>query len=231
MSNTLKRPAVALLLGLSGLTLFLSAACGAVATPVPLDGPGTEVAVVRPVETSVPASTLGPASTPVPASTHLPVSAATAVAAPVSEDAGKIPAAFDGLAGPSGSIRSGGGADGDDLALYIPPKRELKYPNLGSGLDGLVASVEAEEMTAEEAAANTPVHSGESVAVTVHLSGNVDELDELVAFLEENGGDPRNVGEDYVEAYVPLMLLGPLSERPGVLRVREIVPPERARGG
>ena len=83
-------------------------------------------------------------------------------------------------------------------------------------------SVEAGEVTAEEAAANTPVHSGESVAVTVHLSGNVDAV---VAFLEENGGDPRNVGQDYVEAYVPMSLLGPLSEHPGVLRVREIVPP------
>ena len=61
------------------------------------------------------------------------------------------------------------------------------------------------------------------MAVTIYLSGNVDEV---VAFLEENGGDPRNVGEDYVEAYVPVPLLGPVSERPGVIRVREIIPPE-----
>ena len=47
-----------------------------------------------------------------------------------------------------------------------------------------------------------------------------------MAFLEDNGGDPRNVGEDYIEAYVPVTLLGPVSERPGVLRVREIVPPQ-----
>ena len=47
----------------------------------------------------------------------------------------------------------------------------------------------------------------------------------MVAFLEENGGDLRNVGEDYIEAYVPVMLLGPASEQPGVLRVREIIPP------
>ena len=68
----------------------------------------------------------------------------------------------------------------------------------------------------------------ESVAVTIYLSGSVDEV---VAFLEENGGDPRNVGEDYVEAYVPVSLLGPVSDRPGVIRVREIVPPERGQGG
>ena len=98
---------------------------------------------------------------------------------------------------------------------------------LGSRLDGLVAKVEAGQATAQEAAADTPVHSGESVAVTIYLSGSVDEV---VAFLEENGGAPRNVGEDYIEAYVPVPLLGPASERPGVIRVREIVPPEPGRG-
>ena len=36
--------------------------------------------------------------------------------------------------------------------LPIPDKGELKYPNLGSRLDELVASVEAGETTAEEAA-------------------------------------------------------------------------------
>ena len=88
--------------------------------------------------------------------------------------------------------------------------------------------MESGQATAAEAAADTPVYSGESVAVTIHLSGSVDAV---VAFLEENGGDPRNVGEDYIEAYVPVSLLGPVSERPGVLRVREIVPPERGQGG
>ena len=86
--------------------------------------------------------------------------------------------------------------------------------------------MEAGRATAEEAAADTPVHSGESVAVTIHLSGNVDGV---VAFLKENGGDPRNVGEDYIEAYVPVALLGPVSERTGVLRVRAIIPPQADR--
>ena len=62
-----------------------------------------------------------------------------------------------------------------------------------------------------------------SLAVTIHLSGNVAEV---VDFLEGNGGDPRNVGDDYIEAYVPVTLLGELSEQPGVLRVREIMPPQ-----
>ena len=112
---------------------------------------------------------------------------------------------------------------GDDQTPLIPEKTELRYPNLGSRLDQLAAQVEEGEATAEDAAGEAPMHREESVAVTIYLSGSVDEV---VAFLEENGGDPRNVGEDYIEAYVPVPLLGPVSEQPGVIRVREIVPPE-----
>ena len=124
------------------------------------------------------------------------------------------------------SIPRSGGTGGDDQALTIPDKGELKYPNLGSRLDDLVASVEAGQTTAEQAARGAAVYNGAPVAVTIYLSGNVDEV---VAFLEENGGDPRNAGEDYIEAYVPVPLLGPVSERPGVIRVREIIPPAPGR--
>ena len=110
-----------------------------------------------------------------------------------------------------------------DQALPIPDKAELNYPNLGSRLDQLVAQVEEGEMSVEDAAGDAPVHRGESVAVTIYLSGNVDAV---VSFLEDSGGSPRNVGGDYIEAYVPVSLLGPVSEQTGVVRVREIVPPE-----
>ena len=114
-------------------------------------------------------------------------------------------------------------AQGQEQALPIPDKTELRYPNLGSHLDGLVVQIEEGETTSQDAVSDTPVHSGESVAVTIYLSGSVDEV---VSFLEDNGGDPRNVGEDYIEAYVPVTLLGQLSEQSGVIRVREIIPPE-----
>ena len=114
-------------------------------------------------------------------------------------------------------------ADGDDAPVIPLEKGELKYPNLGSGLDQLVASVEEGRTTANHAAEGASIYSEESVAVTIYLSGHVDEV---VAFLEDNGGDPRNVGEDYIEAYVPVPLLGAVSQQPGVLRVREIVPPQ-----
>ena len=114
---------------------------------------------------------------------------------------------------------------GDDTLPTLPEKSELKYPNLGSSLDPIVVSVEEGEVSAKEAAEDAPVHQEASVAVTIYLSGN---LADVVSFLEDNGGSPRNVGEDYIEAYVPLSLLGQVSERPGVIRVREIAPPEPA---
>ena len=115
--------------------------------------------------------------------------------------------------------------DGDDIEITLPEKTELKYPNLGSRLDQLVASVEKGETSAKEAAEDAPVHQEASVAVTIYLSGNVDDV---VKFLEDNGGSPRNVGEDYIEAYVPVSLLGQVSERPGVIRAREIASPQAA---
>ena len=115
----------------------------------------------------------------------------------------------------------GTSANGDDSQYPIPEKPELTYPNLGAALDQLVAGVEEGKTSAREAAGEASVNEGKSVAVTIHLSGNVDEV---VSFLEDNGGSPRNVGEQYIEAYVPVTLLGKLSEQPGVLRVREILP-------
>ena len=113
----------------------------------------------------------------------------------------------------------------DDNLPTLSEKPELKYPNLGSSLDHMVASVEEGGLSAKEAAEDAPVHQEASVAVTIYLSGNVDEV---VKFLEDNGGSTRNVGEDYIEAYVPISLLGQVSEQPGVIRVREIAPPEPA---
>ena len=124
----------------------------------------------------------------------------------------------------SPAVKAGDG----NQAPPIPKKTQMKYPKLGSSLNRLATRVEEGEATAEEAAGETPMHREESVAVTIYLSGNVDDV---VAFLEGNGGDPRNVGEDYIEAYVPVSVLGQLSEQSGVLRVRAIVPPEPGRVG
>ena len=112
----------------------------------------------------------------------------------------------------------------------LPPmeKPELQYPNLGYALDQAVAEAEDEgssskgtKGTAEGTKGTAADIDPEPVAVSIYLSGHVDDV---AAFLEDNGGDPRNVGEDYIEAYVPVTLLSELSGQPGVLRVREIIP-------
>ena len=133
-----------------------------------------------------------------------------------------IVAALTMLAIPLALALPGVYGDGDDNQFTPPKKTELKYPNLGSMLNQLVARVESGETSAEEAAGNAPVHRGASVAVTFYLSGKVDGV---VSFLKDNGGSPRHVGQDYIEAYVPVPLLGTASEQPGVLRVRAIIPP------
>ena len=112
--------------------------------------------------------------------------------------------------------------DDEDSPPALPEKLELKYPNLGSNLDQLAASALKGKTSAREAAEDAPARPEASVAVTIYLSGN---LDDVVKFLEENDGSARNVGEDYIEAHVPVSLLGLVSEQPGVIRLREIVPP------
>ena len=214
MRDAWKRAVGAPQLGLAGLLLLLSLACASASAPVT---PAPRVSTGTPVADGI-VRTPGQAATPTPPRT----SKAT------SERTEEIQATVNDSKDTSESIPRSGGTGGDDQALPIPDKGELKYPNLGSRLDELVASVEAGETTAaEQAARGAAMYSGASVAVTIYLSGGVDAV---VAFLEENGGDPRNVGEDYVEAYVPVTLLGPASEQPGVLRVREIVPPQRGQG-
>ena len=118
-------------------------------------------------------------------------------------------------------------AQGGDDSLAPPPKPTLTYPNLSTHLNHLVGGYSSGHMSEQEAAGEAPIHAGGSVAVTIHLDGHVSDV---VAFLEDNGGDPRNVGSDYIEAYVPVGLLGRLSVQPGVTRVWEITPPQPTYG-
>ena len=244
MRDAWKRAVRAPQLGLAGLLLLLSLACASASVPVT---PAPRVSTGTPVADGVVQTTIE-AATPTPPRTSKATPERTGEIQASDNDSKDTSDSVQRSGGTSGggqaasiprsggnggdekaaSIPRSGGTGGDDQAPAIPDKGQLKYPGLGSRLDGLVAKVEAGQATAQEAAADTPVHSGESVAVTIYLSGSVDGV---VAFLEENGGDPRNVGEDYIEAYVPVPLLGPVSERPGVIRVREIVPPEQGQDG
>ena len=96
-------------------------------------------------------------------------------------------------------------ADGDDDIPEPPPKRELTYPSLGSHLSGLAEAYEEGSASQRESAGKAAMSQGGSVAVTIYLISNVADV---VQFLQDNGGDPRNVGEDYIEAYVPVIFAG-----------------------
>ena len=167
MRDAWKRAVGAPQLGLAGLLLLPSLACASASAPVTQEPP---VSTGTPVANGI-AQTHGQAATPAPPRT----SKAT------SERTGKIQATVNDSKDTSESIpRSGGnggddkaasiprsGGTGDDQALTIPDKGELKYPNLGSRLDELVASVEAGETTAEQAARGAGVYNGAPVAVTI----------------------------------------------------------------
>ena len=97
---------------------------------------------------------------------------------------------------------------------------------MDSNLNQIIQQVETGQATAQAAAANAPLHSEESVAVTLHIT--VGYANAIVEYLETNGVSPRNVGSDYIEAYVPVSLLPEVSTQEGVISIRTIVPPQPA---
>ena len=105
----------------------------------------------------------------------------------------------------------------------IPEQPSLTYPRAGSALDDIIARVANGEISATEAAKEAPLSRGDAVAVTLHLSGNVAAV---ATFLQNNGVTADNQGVDYIEAFVPIELLGRLSQQSGVLRMRMIHPPQ-----
>ena len=103
-----------------------------------------------------------------------------------------------------------------------------KYPNLDSKLNHILEQTRTGRLTAQAAAASAPTHQGESVAVTLDIIEGY--ADAIAAYLEANGGSPRNTGADYIEAYIPVSLLVEASEREGVLSIRTIIPPHPDQG-
>lgn len=111
-----------------------------------------------------------------------------------------------------------------DMAAIEGKLKASQYPNLDSNLNQIVEQAQSGQFTAQAAAAGAPIHSEESVAVTLYITeGYADAVRE---FLQANGGDPRNVGADYIEAYIPVSLLAQASQQEGVISVRTIIPPQ-----
>ncbi len=113
----------------------------------------------------------------------------------------------------------------------LPPVNERtpqKYPNLDSNLNHLVEQVAVGALSFAAAAEQAPLNSGESIAVTLFVESG--SAEGIADWLEENGASPRNIGDDYIEAYVPVSLLGAASEQDGVISIRTMIPPQPMQG-
>ena len=110
-------------------------------------------------------------------------------------------------------------------AVVATYERNLDSAPIGQG----IARTVAQDAAGRIAARRAPMSQGASVAATFHIS-DASKVKALTRFLKDNGGDPRNAGKDYAEAYVPAGLLAKASKQPGVLWVQAIVPPQAKRG-
>ena len=103
-----------------------------------------------------------------------------------------------------------------------------QYANIDSNLNDIVRQYETGQSTAQVAAANAPIHSEESVAVTIYITEGY--ADAIADYLDANGTSPRNIGTNYIEAYVPVLLLPEASTQDGVISISTIIPPQPAQG-
>ena len=122
---------------------------------------------------------------------------------------------------------------GNDFGDQLLPSIEGKlnppqYPNMDSNLNRIVEQVETGQFTAKAADANAPIHREESVAVTLYVTEGYPQ--DVWKWLEDSGASPRNIGVDYIEAYIPVALLVEASQQEGVISVRTIIPPQPAQG-
>ena len=95
-------------------------------------------------------------------------------------------------------------------------------------LNRIVEQFQSGRFAAQVAAANAPIHREESVAVTLYVTEGYAQ--DVSDWLEDNDADPRNIGIDYIEAYVPVSLLSQASAQEGVFTIRTIVPPQTTQG-
>ena len=102
------------------------------------------------------------------------------------------------------------------------------YPKIDSNLNDILQQYESGQSTAQVAAANAPIHSEESVAVTIYITEGY--ADAIADYLDANGASPRNIGVDYIEAYVPVSLLPGASTQEGVISMSAIIPAQPAQG-
>ena len=141
--------------------------------------------------------------------------------------------------------------DGDGFDLTqglavpeLPGQDDLTYPNLGSALSSVADGTFGSQYGADFASgggdaptggvAASPFVPGDTSNLTstmVALSIIVDgDVQRVVNVINGNGGDVRNVLDNYIEAYVPTTALATLARTPGVSWARELDQPVRSKG-
>ena len=106
-----------------------------------------------------------------------------------------------------------------------------KYRNMDSVLNKAVENYKRGKRSAvsvQNAASSAHKRRAASVAVTFYT--DAERTQSVADFLESSGASPRNIGIDYVEAYIPISLLAEASQQEGVISVRTIIPPQPAQG-
>ncbi len=123
---------------------------------------------------------------------------------------------------PDGQPASRAPAQDGDVEPTLTPEPP-KYPNLDTFLRDLVTKYEAEELSETEAAAKAPVYHGSSVLVEVDLPTNIDVVYTWMGSqgISARYKDPEHI-PPHMYAYVPVSLLGTLSQREGVTLVQPV---------
>ena len=128
----------------------------------------------------------------------------------------------------------------------LPGQDELTYPNLGSALSGVADGSFGSQYGADFASGGSgtdaptdgvaaspfvPGDTSNQTATMVALSIIVDgDVQRVVNVIKSNGGDVRNVLDNYIEAYVPTTALAILARTPGVSWARELEQPMTTKG-
>ena len=129
----------------------------------------------------------------------------------------------------------------------LPGQDQLTFPNLGSALSDVADGSWGSQYGADFASSGDsgsdaptggvaaspfdPADSGNQTATMVALSIIVDgNVQRVVNVINNNGGDVRNVLDNYIEAYVPTTALATLARTPGVSWARELDQPMATKG-
>ena len=129
----------------------------------------------------------------------------------------------------------------------LPGQDQLTFPNLGSALSDVADGSWGSQYGADFASGGDsgsdaptggvaaspfdPADTGNQTATMVALSIIVDgNVQRVVNVINNNGGDVRNVLDNYIEAYVPTTALATLARTPGVSWARELDQPMTTKG-